>query len=116
MGGLPPTLLSAQGQSTQISWGWRPLPQAGGAHTQDSKGKGPTFRSFQVPDADGARLGTSYDELLRRVEADTLHRGCVTCQALQREGGSSSELQGNPPATAPDLGSLRMASVRNNMW
>lgn len=92
----PLTLLSAGEQSTQTSWRWQPNTPSlkGDPHTKEQEGGRPTFSSFQVPDADGARLGTSYDELLRGVEADTLHRGCVTCQALQREGGSSSELQG----------------------
>lgn len=91
-----PTLLSARGTKhpdlLEVA-AQRPKPEEG--PTQKGTGGGrPTFSSFQVPDTDGARLGTSYDELLRGVEADTLHRGCVTCQALQREGGSSSELQG----------------------
>ena len=42
----------------------------------------PTFGSFQVPDADGARLGTGHNELLRGVETYALHWGRVTRQAL----------------------------------
>lgn len=89
----PPTLLSAQAPRPPGGGTQYPKPEVGPTH-KGQEGRRPTFSSFQVPDADGARLGTSYDELLRSVEADTLHRGCVTCQALQREGGSSSELQG----------------------
>lgn len=44
------------------------------------------FGSFQVPDADGARLGAGHNELLRGVEADTLHRGRVTRQAHDAVG------------------------------
>lgn len=54
----------------------------------------PTFGSFQVPDADGARLGAGHDELLGGVEADTLHWGRVTCQALWRGGDNFSTLCG----------------------
>lgn len=77
----------------------------------------PTFGSFQVPDANGARLGAGHDELLGGVEADTLHRGRVTRQALWREGGSISELHGQttscrPKFWVPGKGIMRSGSGR----
>lgn len=72
--------------------GWTEEPEA--AAPQGRRARMPTFGSFQVPDADGARLGAGHDELLGGVEADTLHWGRVTCQALWRGGGSFSTLCG----------------------
>lgn len=80
--------------------------QGAGSRVQGALGKAseaPTFGSFQVPDADGARLGASHNELLGGVEADTLHWGRVTRQALWREGSSFSALRGQTPSCCPKL-------------
>lgn len=61
----------------------------------------PTFGSFQVPDTDGARLGAGHNELLGGVEADTLHWGRVTRQALWRKGGNFSILRGQTLSCCP---------------
>lgn len=61
----------------------------------------PTFGSFQVPDADRARLGAGHDELLGGVETDALHGGRVTRQALRREGSSFGALCQQTPRCCP---------------
>lgn len=89
-------------------------PEPAAEHGACARGRSlrPTFGGFQVPDTDGARLGAGHDELLGRVEADTLHWGRVTCQALWRERGNFNALWGHPPDFAPNSGSLGKALVR----